>query len=199
MGLVGGFVFTLAWVSAARAQALPGEADAVEDEPRLERAEHWYGWQTLVIDGGATAVFVTGLAIEGEAYPTVLAIGALGFVAGGPIVHVVHERYWTSLGSLALRIVLPGFGGFIGAQFSNLKPCPDLPGTHCEPSDPTPLIAGALIGAGAASAIDAALLGFEPAPRLSNERSSGALPPLRIAPRLGLSRGALSVAFVGAF
>jgi hypothetical protein len=76
--------------------------------------EHWYGWQTLIVDAGAVGLTTLGLGLAvgaghdlDKAALGIFYTGLGAFVFGGPIVHVAHG-HWAKAGySLALRLGLP--------------------------------------------------------------------------------------------
>jgi hypothetical protein len=155
-------------------------AIARADEPAsAPYAEHpqktWYGWQILLIDGGAT---LTGIAAATSSNST--AGGALGVVAlaaymlGGPIVHWSHGNVGRGFASLGLRVALPTVG-LVAAGV----------GAKNDPGNGDGLAPGAAVGllvvlpAGiiAASAIDTSALAYE-APRPPPPTQPLALPAL---------------------
>jgi hypothetical protein len=89
---------------AGRAQAEPGQDPA----PPVATESHWYGWQTLLTDGGAIAVPVIASMSRNEpATAVALIAGAGAFVLGAPIVHLAHGRRGAFGLSLGLRLALP--------------------------------------------------------------------------------------------
>jgi hypothetical protein len=101
-----GFVALVALTGLARrAQAEPGW----QQEPPVATESHWYGWQTLLTDGGAIALPVIASTFRNEPATTVaLCAGAGVFVLGAPIVHLAHGRPGAFALSLGLRLALPG-------------------------------------------------------------------------------------------
>jgi hypothetical protein len=92
---------------AQRAQAEPG----LDQEPPVATESHWYGWQTLLTDGGAIALPVLASTLGNEPATTVaLCAGAGAFVLGAPIVHLAHGREGAFALSLGLRLALPALG-----------------------------------------------------------------------------------------
>lgn len=77
-------------------------------EPAFATESRWYGWQTLLTDGGAVALPVIVSTFRNEPATTVaLCAAAGGFVLGAPIIHLVHRRPGASALSLGLRLALP--------------------------------------------------------------------------------------------
>ena len=126
----------------ASAESEEAAASAEPDEPQTE--SRWYGWQTLIVDGGSILTAPIG-------------VGVVGYVIGAPIVHGVHGRWTTAAGSLGLRIALPLTGAMIGQAVLCEGSCKgDFAGI--------PLFIGGAVGVGTAIAIDAAVLAREDAP-----------------------------------
>jgi len=127
----------------------------------------WYGWQTLAADIGAvTLTLVLGANVDERNDAAVIGtavLGATAFLLGGPIVHAAHGQ-WTNAGiSLALRGGLVLLAGGIGAAIG-ADACGQYHYDHefCEGGY---ALAGAVIGAGAAVIVDAALSREPIAPR----------------------------------
>ena len=74
------------------------------DADKLRKVEHWYGWQTLSVDGASVA-FALGAYLSHSASPLWAAI--TGYLFGAPFVHLVHRNFGGAATSLGLRIVLP--------------------------------------------------------------------------------------------
>jgi hypothetical protein len=163
-------------------------SDTRDAEPERER---WYGWQTLSVDALPAGLFVGALASDGGTEVQLWGTGALTFALGGPLVHVLHDRPLTSLGSLGLRVGLPALGMAIGLPFASLNPPPDLPGVRRDDTTngALPLIVGGLLGAASASALDAGLLAYDPPSRTAPKHEAFRASPLgvtfRVAPRGG--------------
>jgi len=116
---------------------------------------HWYGWQTLIADAAVFGTFALAVR-SGSSSNGARAVGAvaeLAYVFGGPIVHKAHGREWTGAADLGLRVALP----LVLAFASQSSPTPYC-GSGCGAAF------GLLLGAGLASALDAAALAWEPAP-----------------------------------
>jgi len=169
----------LAAATAALVAGVPGHVGATETEPEppvtpfldsgntLPNLEaraarplgRWYGWQIAAADAGTVLCAVA----------TRSKICAVPFVLSGPIVHLAHDRPGLALASLGLRGVLP----VMGALMAGSDPCHHAPPPSPMPDQgdspyfaipsgdflcfATPSPKGALIGAGIAAAIDAAI------------------------------------------
>jgi hypothetical protein len=143
---------------------LGGAAQATPPE-RTEKV--WYGWQVLAVDAASV---VTGFAVGAS---TEAGTGALvwlpGYALGAPSVHLFHD-YRRALGSLALRLGIPGV--LVGFAAAAHEPC----GVYQSASEcygsgwAASAGALALLGIGAAISIDAAALAWEPRPSPTSAR-----------------------------
>jgi hypothetical protein len=124
------------------------------DTPVGKKREHtrWYGWQTLSVDGASLAVLIGGASADAGA---IAGIGALGAVAGAPVVHVIHDRPGAAVGSLGLRLALPIIGAAVGAGAANCSKDHEM---FCGLGE---VAVGFMIGATAAVVIDASVLAHE--------------------------------------
>lgn len=135
----------------------PHDDEPVPVEPPPRR--RWYGWQTLAADGASLAVFLTaGIASSGnEGFGgRVAAIGAVSYGLTPGIIHFVHRNPGRGFASFGIRLGMPLAGVFIGASAAS-----GCSGFLCEAGGAA---VGALIGAGGAIAIDAAVLAYEDPP-----------------------------------
>ncbi len=74
------------------------------------RVSQWYGWQILIVEGGAAGISLLGLTgTDAFAF-----VGAGVSVLGPAIVHWAHGKIGTGFGSLGVRLALPSFGALIG-------------------------------------------------------------------------------------
>jgi hypothetical protein len=157
--------------------------------PRVHRKQSegestWYGWQTLLVDGGSLAVFAAALSVQSS---------QLGWFSGGTyalgpaVVHAAHGRGGAAAASIALRLGLPLVASIIGMGI----------GGNCEAGQGGcigPLSSsttGALLGAGVgmviAMGIDAAVLSYE-STRDPDADDAGGLPdPTRRAATVSLA------------
>ena len=152
---------TLALLAAGAALA-PSALRAAEGDPV------WYGSQTLAEDGAAAALTSVAMVrlltddnyvtrhFEGPSV-TGLWIGTAVFALGTPIVHAAHGHVGRAFGSLGLRIGLP----LVFAILFGHSGCGDTD-VPCLASGKG-AVAGALVGAIGASAIDAFWAEDEPA------------------------------------
>jgi len=93
--------------------------DSISPKPRGSESV-WYGYQTLIVDGIALALFAGGVASE-EPAPAVL--GGFGYVFGAPFVHFAHAHFGRGWGSFGLRLALPAAGAVVP---SDDEPSPGL-------------------------------------------------------------------------
>src|SRR6478736_191861 len=122
--LAGAALIGMLWSSSSLADTPPAMSDdaarapsvalsvppAVTQEPATET--HWYGWQTLLVDGAALGVTIGGFwlrpAHQDWSVVTLAGIGA--WAVGAPIVHWSHGRAGVGFASLGFRIALPALG-----------------------------------------------------------------------------------------
>ena len=148
-----------------------------------KKQSHWYGWQTLIVDGG----WIVGGPLVGAASPGAgagLILG--GYFLGGPIVNWAHGQVGRGFADLGIRVGAPIVLGTLGylALSDGRRGGDNLAG-----------VAGAVIGVGlgmiAAIVIDASVLAYEPADdddddgRLHRTPRRNALLPATIAPMAG--------------
>lgn len=161
---------------ARRADLAVSAGGAVDDSvPR-----RWYGWQTLALDGAAIGLAFGGARVADEHAGLGIALGGSGvllYALSAPTIHWVHRRPFAAGTSLALRVALPlvSTGVLIGADAGRCARSGEPEHAHfCERMDDAVLVA-ATLSALAASAFDAAVLGWEPTPKP---------PPLSLSPML---------------
>ncbi len=119
-----------------------------------ERESYWYGWQTLTADGMSIATMIAGGAAGS---PTLGYIGLGGYFVAAPVVHGVQGRVGVAFGSFGLRVGAPALGAVIG--YAAAGPCRDQGQfLGCLFHGWAEAAVGGLVGAGAAIALDAALL-----------------------------------------
>jgi hypothetical protein len=107
-----------------------------------------YRLQTALCDAAALAMFAMGAKSEDSAAAT--SIGLAMYVAGGPVVHLIHHHNERAAASLALRVVLPLITGAIGGAIGK-SGCDN----GCDnDSDIAGAALGVISGAIAASVID---------------------------------------------
>ena len=92
--------------------------------PIADRKSTWYGWQTLTVDGIATATIAASFGVAGSgdargpAY-ALFGVGMGGYVAGGPLVHIAHGEYIRAIGSAVMRAGLPALAGTVAYGLSH--------------------------------------------------------------------------------
>jgi hypothetical protein len=156
---------------------------AANPEPLGERAStaqrrHWYGWQTLLVDGG---VLVGTLAISsgGRSGSLALPVITTGFIVGGPIVHAAHGQATSALGSLVLRASGPLL---IAAAFAS-----DTTSGGGGYAAPLGLLVLGVLAIPAAIAIDSAVIAREDVPL---EKATSRRPMIGAAPWVDMNRRA---------
>ncbi len=155
---------TPAWGQPAQGWGQPGSTRYLAPPDEVQTESHWYGWQTLTADGAT----LLGTAAAGPA-------GLGAYFVASPIIHLAHGRGWAALGSLGLRVGLPFAGLYAGGALSHGD-------SYAGP------VVGVLVGAVAASAIDAAFLAREDRP-LRREPPKAATAPLIQVTRHGAMGG----------
>lgn len=131
---------------AAPAAAEPSPA------PPARKHTHWYGWQTIIVDGMSLLVMPVMAAETNSSSVVALAVGS--YALGGPIVHLAHGEIARAAGSLGLRVGLP-FVGAIGGAMVEGSSC------HGEFCGLRGAVLGGALGVLAAVVIDPAALAYE--------------------------------------
>jgi len=95
---------------AARAPSVLFSAPPAAFQPVTQT--HWYGWQTLLVDGAALGVTVGGFWLRPAHQDwSVVSIAGIGaWAVGAPVVHWSHGRVGVGFASLGLRLALPALG-----------------------------------------------------------------------------------------
>jgi hypothetical protein len=155
-------------------------------QPKPPRLRHWYGWQVIAGDlAGTLTLVVCASAVDS---PACLSL----YPAAGAFIHGIHNQSaGRVLGSIALHVVLPVLGGVIGAASADCREDEWLCGL-------AETGIGMLIGAGAATAIDAAL-SFEDIDPNPRERSVARRRGVRIAPAVTYVPGNATLGIRGSF
>jgi hypothetical protein len=158
------------------------EAPAIEEPTRTRR--HWYGWQTLLMDGASVGLMASGAAGDSGGAVT---WGALGYVFGAPIVHGVHDHGGKFFASLGARVGFPLVGALIGAGAGSGSCKNDCSGTGA--------LVGLILGMGGAIAFDAAVIAREDAP----EPELSEAPRPRVAPAITIGKDRAEIWLGGTF
>lgn len=121
---------------------------------------YWYGWQTATSDAASIAVVFVG---SGTRASVVTALGVGGIFFGAPAVHFANGRGAIGAASLALRVALPLFGGFIG--YAAAGSCHEDSSSksflgNCFLHGYNEAAIGGLVGLGSAMVLDATALSF---------------------------------------
>jgi hypothetical protein len=163
----------------------------VESAPVMQTesagATEWYGWQTLLADGAALSLVVGGASLQSNKTAQtgggLLAVGgALTYVLGGPIIHVVNERALTGLASLGLRVGVPVGGTLLGA-IGGSAVCRDSSGNWI-----CALVGGVIgfsVGILGAVIVDASVLARKPVAPAKEQQSVRWIPDLSLSPTGG--------------
>jgi hypothetical protein len=162
-----------------------GDADAQAVNISSRTRPTWYGWQTLLMDGATLSIFVSA-AIASTADDAVSAklagLGVASYELGPGIIHFVHGNPGRGFASFGIRVGLPLAGAFIGASVAS-----GCDGFRCEVGGAA---VGALLGAGGAIAIDAAVFAYDDPKRISPSH-------LALRPLLSLTPGRAFVGLAG--
>lgn len=131
------------------------------DEPP---AREWYGWQTLLVDAGAITAMGIAAHANGNAGTVAGWSSVIGYALGSPIVHGFHGRPLVGLGDAGMRVALPLVAALIGIAIGEAS-CPPSTSNFLFPNSAfcglDGMAVGAVVGAGAASALDAVFLAWE--------------------------------------
>jgi hypothetical protein len=139
---------------------------AAADETPKPEPQHWYGGQTLLVDGAwmVTSTAAIAVAAESASNGTAnsnlaagaavfgLVVAASGYTFGPPIVHWAHGHLGRGFADLAFRVGLPGVLFAIGASVQDRGEGVGVG------------VALGAVGVAGAVTIDAALIAYEDAP-----------------------------------
>ena len=139
-----------------------GTSPTAPPEPAAEGHAVWYGWQTLLVDLGSVSLELLALSRNNGASIPLVVAGAVGYLAGGPIVHSVHDRATVGAIDFSFRLGLPVVLGGLGAAAGGKGRPPNCE-EFCLSQSTTDAIWGVLVGFGAAMMIDTVALAWEPA------------------------------------
>jgi hypothetical protein len=123
--------------------------------------------------------------------------GFATYALGGPIIHLVHEQPGRALGSLALRVGLPGAGVLIIAGLASS--CQSGGDGGCEAG--AVLVGGTLFLGGFVTAmiVDDGFLGKVPKSRAKNETRDASSFQAGLAPLIDPKKKSVGLSLVGAF
>lgn len=148
-------VLVAALVVCVSAPVVPVADDDTRAVPE-SAAGRWYGWEILAADAAS------GLAVAGTAgilrldIGKAILIGSVGYVVGGPIVHLANGEGAGAARSLGLRLVLPVAVGMLGAGIGALA-AGDGRSEICSSERACGALFGGIIGAGIAIPIAMAI------------------------------------------
>jgi hypothetical protein len=86
---------------------------------------HWYGWQTLLVDGASLGAFVGGFWLKpaNQDWSVVSIVGVGGYAVGAPIVHWSHGRVGVGFASLSFRVGLPALALLLASTPCSTSEC----------------------------------------------------------------------------
>lgn len=142
-------------VACVSAPVVPVADDDTRAAPE-STARNWYGWEIVAADatsGLAVAVAAGILRVDiGEA----ILIGGIGYLVGGPIVHLANGEGGGAARSLGLRLLLPVAVGALGAGIGALA-AGDGRSVLCSSERACGALFGGIIGVGIAIPIAMAI------------------------------------------
>jgi hypothetical protein len=148
-------VFVTAFARPCHAQERTVDAtNAGDAAPR----SHWYGWQTLPLDGVATGLFLAAAADQHDT--PLFGVSGVVYFAGAPVVHLAHRRPELALASLGLRLVTPLIGGALGNHYDDCNSATVDRDLKCSTKW---AVTGIAIGGLTAALLDDALFAWQPA------------------------------------
>jgi hypothetical protein len=150
----------------------PGGGEAGQ----LRMARHWYGEQTLLVDGASLALGIAMVGAGADGEGAAVLVG--GYLFGAPLVHLSHDHPGKAFGSLGLRLGLP----LAGAALSCLGGGCDYRGedTGAAVGGAILVVGGAVLGAAVAITIDSALIANEDVVSEAQRPAVGVRPQLSI-------------------
>ena len=157
------------------------EDDESDEGPTLGARRHWYGWQTLTVDGASFSLLLLAGSQGGNSSDELATGALLGYGFGAGIVHFVHGNTGRGFASFGVRLGMPLAGAIVGAGLDS--------GCNSYLCEADGAAIGLLLGMGGAIAIDAAVFAYDdPLPPTDRHRFS--LMPLV---QLGRQRALLGV------
>ena len=85
------------------------------DAPAAPTTRYWYGWQTLLVMGGATVLSLVSPVDSGRAASVTVPLALGGFTLGGPIVHWANGNIARGFISLGMNVGGAALGAVTGA------------------------------------------------------------------------------------
>lgn len=155
------------------------------DPHTVATGSRWYGWQTLAFDAASVGSMAGGIYESEELFFA----GFFGYVFGAPIVHGAHGESTKAVGSFAMRVALPIFGGLIAGA---ARECERDPGGDPDYDRNCNALGfdGVLIGAGLAIGLDAVFLAHD---------TPDETPPLPFAPSVAVAKDRATFSLGGTF
>ena len=170
----------------------PTEEASAARAPSVER--RWYGWQIMLTDVAAIGLLATSLMARedgsaGHLSESLEGAGMGAWLLGGPTIHLAHGDAIQSIGSLALRGLLPIAGAIVGSSIGEAGAEGELLAGLQEG------IYGLLAGAATAAVLDWTLLSYETVARPASEASQ----PGSLAPSIAFTKSSVSLGVRGSF
>lgn len=120
-------------------------------QERRHKQSHWYGWQTLIVDG---AWIVGGTPVSAASPGAGAALILGGYFLGPPIVHWAHGQVGRGFADLGIRFGAPLVLGILGYAVLHKGNGDDVLGA-------VGAVVGVTLGIIAAIVIDASVLAYE--------------------------------------
>lgn len=158
------------------------------------RPTHWYGYQTLAMDGAALAFAIPGMMGSSGAGQGLGIASGLTYTLGAPIVHFAHGHVDKGFADIGLRLGLPALLGFVGGLIGEASytpaSCDETKQSFCGLDHSFGQLGafasgaelGGILGIGAAIAIDASVLARERVRHATHHDDEASAPP-RAPPR----------------
>jgi hypothetical protein len=136
-----------------------------EPGPTLGSRRHWYGWQTLTVDGASFTLLMLAGADGGRSSDEMATAALLGYGFGAGIVHFAHGNPGRGFASFGVRLGMPLAGAIVGAGLDS--------GCNSYLCEKNGAAIGLLLGMGGAIAIDAAVFAYDdPVPHADRHQLS---------------------------
>ncbi len=162
-------------------EAPPVASTTPTTAPAPRMVSHWYGWQTLLVDGAAIAVASASGQSAAFGYT---GVGLYAF--GGPLIHVIHDRAGIGAADLGVRIGGPFVLGLIGMGVELAATKPNSCGGDLCFRGLAGFAVGFFIGYVTAVVLDAAVFAREKIPA-DEVASSRRRPLVQLVPMLSLT------------
>jgi hypothetical protein len=97
----------------------PAAAPPSPAQPGVVTRE-WYGYQTLLVDAAVLSTSL-GIGLQSRGGTSFAVVATTGYLAGGPLVHLLNGNPVAAAASLGVRVGAPVVGGLLGAAAGGSK------------------------------------------------------------------------------